>query len=42
MKFNKISYSLFSEEERKVISTLFNNKEDYESFYKKISEFRNL
>ena len=37
MKFNKISYSLFSEEERKAISTLFNNKEDYESFYKKIS-----
>ena len=34
---NKISYSLFSEEERKAISTLFNNKEDYESFYKKIS-----
>ena len=34
---NKISYSLFSEEERKAISTLFNNKEDYEAFYKKIS-----
>ena len=37
MKFNKILYSLFSEEERKASSTLFINKEDYETFYKKIS-----
>ena len=31
----KFSYSLFSEEEKKAISTLFNNQEDFDNFNKK-------